>query len=144
MTPWCARHAKTWCGSPSGYLQWNAAPDGSDGKHIPPLLFSSLLVFLMLQSWLLSTTHPLSNFPYLSGVPSLSTPCRNFLPKHSHTSTRLLLSVSVECLHSLSPWGNMILEDVVWEDMPGIYVDWKERRREKRSEATCVNLQMCV
>lgn len=25
------------CRSPSGYLQWNAAPDGPDGKHIPPL-----------------------------------------------------------------------------------------------------------
>lgn len=26
-----------WGGSPSAYLQWNAAPGGPDGKHMPPL-----------------------------------------------------------------------------------------------------------
>lgn len=32
----CGAPEQMRCRSPSGYLQWNAAPDGSRGKHIPP------------------------------------------------------------------------------------------------------------
>lgn len=56
------------CRSPSGYLQWNAAPDGGDGKHIPP------------------ACAPLpSSFSCLA--PSSSSSCIAVLFTHTHTRT---------------------------------------------------------
>lgn len=89
MTPWCARHPETRRGSPSGYLQWNAAPDGPDGKHIPPVsapLPSSLLLVLFPPFHPSASLHTPSTFSFLS--PLYLSPCCKPPPfKCTHTST---------------------------------------------------------
>lgn len=64
----CGAPEQMRCRSPSGYLQWNAAPDGGRGKHIPPA-----------RAPLLSSSSRPS--------PS-SSPCIAVLFKHTHTHTR--------------------------------------------------------
>lgn len=114
---------KTRCGSPSGYLGWNAAPDGPDGKHIPPvsapLPSSRLLVLAFFHAAAALVPHPhthtLSTFTHLSRLPlSLPFAFTRLQPPHpppeSHTHTHL----PFPCFHGmfafLNSLGHAVLE----------------------------------
>lgn len=84
MTPWCARHAKTWCGSPSGYISGGMRHQMDLMENTFPLC-SSFLPYAPLSSLSSSSSILLrSASPRLSPL-ILQPPSR--LNTHTHTST---------------------------------------------------------